>query len=150
MRQLVFGVVLCEDVIATLMLAVLITLANGEVLSFYALSTDERHMLHSDLPGPRHVRISNNEEPSRMLDQLVRILGGTLNVSMTQVYRNCSAEIMLGDSSFHRVRACITKSYMPWVSGECRATVVWYRHVSYLDQSSGRGCLGRHCGEPLL
>src|SRR5215470_4124534 len=48
-------------------------------------------------------------------------------ISMTQVYRNCSAEIMLGDSSFHRVRACITKSYMPWVSGECRATVVCYR-----------------------
>src|SRR5215467_2703092 len=39
-RQLVFGVVLCEDVIALLMLAVLITLANGEVLSFHALSTD--------------------------------------------------------------------------------------------------------------
>ena len=39
-RQLVFGVVLCEDVIAILMLAVLITLANGEVLSFHALSTD--------------------------------------------------------------------------------------------------------------
>src|SRR5262249_25603070 len=39
-RQLVFGVVLCEDVIAILMLAVLITLANGEVLSFHALSSD--------------------------------------------------------------------------------------------------------------
>jgi len=39
-RQLVFGVVLCEDVIAILLLAVLITLANGDVLSFHALSID--------------------------------------------------------------------------------------------------------------
>jgi len=39
-RQLVFGVVLCEDVIAILLLAVLITLANGNVLSFHALSID--------------------------------------------------------------------------------------------------------------
>jgi monovalent cation:H+ antiporter-2, CPA2 family len=39
-RQLVFGVVLCEDVIAIVLLAVLITLANGDVLSFHALSID--------------------------------------------------------------------------------------------------------------
>ena len=62
-----------------------------------------------------------------MLDQLVACSVERSTISMTQAYRNCSAEIMLGDSSFHRVRACITKSYMPWVSGECRATVVWYR-----------------------
>jgi Kef-type K+ transport system membrane component KefB len=39
-RQLVFGVVLCEDVIAIVLLAVLITLASGDVLSFHALSID--------------------------------------------------------------------------------------------------------------
>jgi monovalent cation:H+ antiporter-2, CPA2 family len=37
-RELVFGVVLCEDVIAILLLAVLITLANGGALSLHALS----------------------------------------------------------------------------------------------------------------
>ena len=39
-RELVFGVVLCEDVIGILMLAVLITLANGGVLSFHELEID--------------------------------------------------------------------------------------------------------------
>jgi monovalent cation:H+ antiporter-2, CPA2 family len=39
-RELVFGVVLCEDVIAILLLAVLITLANGGTLSLRALSID--------------------------------------------------------------------------------------------------------------
>jgi monovalent cation:H+ antiporter-2, CPA2 family len=36
-RELVFGIVLCEDVIGILLLAVLITLANGGALSFPAL-----------------------------------------------------------------------------------------------------------------
>jgi CPA2 family monovalent cation:H+ antiporter-2 len=39
-RELVFGVVLCEDVIAILLLAVLITIANGGAMSFRALSID--------------------------------------------------------------------------------------------------------------
>ncbi len=39
-RELVFGVVLCEDVIAILLLAVLITIANGGAVSFSALSID--------------------------------------------------------------------------------------------------------------
>ena len=38
-RELVFGVVLCEDVIAILLLTVLITMAKGEALSIHALST---------------------------------------------------------------------------------------------------------------
>jgi CPA2 family monovalent cation:H+ antiporter-2 len=37
-RELVFGVVLCEDVIAILLLAVLITLAKGDELSLHGLS----------------------------------------------------------------------------------------------------------------
>jgi monovalent cation:H+ antiporter-2, CPA2 family len=37
-RELVFGVVLCEDVIAILLLAVLITLANGDEFSLHMLS----------------------------------------------------------------------------------------------------------------
>jgi monovalent cation:H+ antiporter-2, CPA2 family len=37
-RELVFGVVLCEDVIAILLLAVLITMANGAALSLRAFS----------------------------------------------------------------------------------------------------------------
>ena len=41
-RELVFGVVLCEDVIAIFMLAVLITLASGRELSFLELSTKVR------------------------------------------------------------------------------------------------------------
>jgi monovalent cation:H+ antiporter-2, CPA2 family len=36
-RELVFGVVLCEDVLGILLLAVLITLGNGGALSFHAL-----------------------------------------------------------------------------------------------------------------
>jgi len=43
-RELVFGVVLCEDVLAILLLAILITSANGEVLSFHAVSTDVSHL----------------------------------------------------------------------------------------------------------
>jgi CPA2 family monovalent cation:H+ antiporter-2 len=39
-RELVFGVVLCEDVLGILLLAVLITLGNGGVLSFHALAFD--------------------------------------------------------------------------------------------------------------
>ena len=39
-RELVFGIVLCEDVIGILLLAVLITLANGGAPSFYALEID--------------------------------------------------------------------------------------------------------------
>jgi CPA2 family monovalent cation:H+ antiporter-2 len=39
-RELVFGVVLCEDVIAILLLAVLITIANGGAVSFRAFSID--------------------------------------------------------------------------------------------------------------
>jgi CPA2 family monovalent cation:H+ antiporter-2 len=39
-RELVFGVVLCEDVVAILLLAVLTTLANGGALSLHALSID--------------------------------------------------------------------------------------------------------------
>jgi monovalent cation:H+ antiporter-2, CPA2 family len=39
-RELVFGVVLCEDVIGILVLAVLITLGNGGVLSFRELEID--------------------------------------------------------------------------------------------------------------
>jgi len=39
-RELVFGVVLCEDVLGILLLAVLITLGNGGVLSFHALEID--------------------------------------------------------------------------------------------------------------
>jgi CPA2 family monovalent cation:H+ antiporter-2 len=35
-RELVFGVVLCEDVVAILLLAVLITMANGDALSLHA------------------------------------------------------------------------------------------------------------------
>ncbi len=38
-RELVFGLVLCEDVIAILLLTVLITMAKGEALSIHALST---------------------------------------------------------------------------------------------------------------
>jgi len=38
-RELVFGVVLCEDVIAILLLTVLITVAKGGALSVHALST---------------------------------------------------------------------------------------------------------------
>jgi CPA2 family monovalent cation:H+ antiporter-2 len=41
-RELVFGVVLCEDVIAIFMLTVLITLASGRELSFLELSTKVR------------------------------------------------------------------------------------------------------------
>jgi len=37
-RELVFGVVLCEDVVAILLLAVLITMANGATLSLHAFS----------------------------------------------------------------------------------------------------------------
>jgi CPA2 family monovalent cation:H+ antiporter-2 len=37
-RELVFGVVLCEDVVAILLLAVLITMANGGALSLHAFS----------------------------------------------------------------------------------------------------------------
>ncbi|MGO8840737.1 MAG: cation:proton antiporter [Methyloceanibacter sp.] len=37
-RELVFGVVLCEDVVAILLLAVLITMANGGTLSLHAFS----------------------------------------------------------------------------------------------------------------
>jgi CPA2 family monovalent cation:H+ antiporter-2 len=39
-RELVFGVVLCEDVIGILLLAVLITFGNGGVLSFHELEID--------------------------------------------------------------------------------------------------------------
>src|SRR6516164_7199666 len=39
-RELVFGVVLCEDVLGILLLAVLITLGNGSVLSFHELEID--------------------------------------------------------------------------------------------------------------
>lgn len=39
-RELVFGVVLCEDMIAILLLAVLITIANGGAMSLRALSLD--------------------------------------------------------------------------------------------------------------
>ena len=39
-RELVFGVVLCEDVIGILLLAVLITLANGGAFSFHTLEID--------------------------------------------------------------------------------------------------------------
>jgi len=39
-RELVFGVVLCEDVIAILLLAVLITLAKGDALSLQGLSVN--------------------------------------------------------------------------------------------------------------
>jgi CPA2 family monovalent cation:H+ antiporter-2 len=39
-RELVFGVVLCEDVLGILLLAVLITLGNGGALSFHALEID--------------------------------------------------------------------------------------------------------------
>jgi CPA2 family monovalent cation:H+ antiporter-2 len=39
-RELVFGVVMCEDVIAILMLAVLITVANGGAVSPYAFIID--------------------------------------------------------------------------------------------------------------
>jgi CPA2 family monovalent cation:H+ antiporter-2 len=39
-REFVFGVVLCEDVIAILLMAVLITIANGGAVSFCALSID--------------------------------------------------------------------------------------------------------------
>jgi monovalent cation:H+ antiporter-2, CPA2 family len=39
-RELVFGVVMCEDVIAILMLAVLITIANGGAVSPYAFTID--------------------------------------------------------------------------------------------------------------
>jgi monovalent cation:H+ antiporter-2, CPA2 family len=39
-RELVFGVVLCEDVLGILLLAVLITLGNGGVLSFHELEID--------------------------------------------------------------------------------------------------------------
>jgi CPA2 family monovalent cation:H+ antiporter-2 len=39
-RELVFGVVLCEDVLGILLLAVLITLGNGGVLSFHELEVD--------------------------------------------------------------------------------------------------------------
>jgi len=37
-RELVFGIVLCEDVIAILLLAIMITLAHGEELSLHGLS----------------------------------------------------------------------------------------------------------------
>lgn len=37
-RELVFGIVLCEDVIAILLLAVMITLAHGDALSVHGLS----------------------------------------------------------------------------------------------------------------
>jgi monovalent cation:H+ antiporter-2, CPA2 family len=43
-RELVLGVVLCEDVIGILVLAVLITLGNGGALSFHALEIDTRHL----------------------------------------------------------------------------------------------------------
>jgi CPA2 family monovalent cation:H+ antiporter-2 len=39
-RELVFGVVLCEDVLGILVLAALITLGNGGVLSFHELEID--------------------------------------------------------------------------------------------------------------
>src|SRR5215469_624634 len=39
-RELVFGVVLCEDVIAILLLAVLVTLAKGDALSLQGLSVN--------------------------------------------------------------------------------------------------------------
>jgi CPA2 family monovalent cation:H+ antiporter-2 len=39
-RELVFGVVLCEDVLGILLLAALITLGNGGVLSFHELEID--------------------------------------------------------------------------------------------------------------
>src|SRR5215468_2797065 len=39
-RELVFGVVLCEDVLGILLLAMLITLGNGGVLSFHKLEID--------------------------------------------------------------------------------------------------------------
>ena len=39
-RELVFGVVLCEDVIAILLMAALITIANAGAVSFRALSID--------------------------------------------------------------------------------------------------------------
>jgi len=39
-RELVFGVIMCEDVIAILMLAVLITIANGGQVSLYAFTID--------------------------------------------------------------------------------------------------------------
>jgi len=39
-RELVFGVVLCEDVLGILLLAMLITLGNGGVLSFHELEID--------------------------------------------------------------------------------------------------------------
>jgi monovalent cation:H+ antiporter-2, CPA2 family len=43
-RELVLGVVLCEDVIGILLLAVLITLGNGGALSFHVLEIDTRHL----------------------------------------------------------------------------------------------------------
>jgi CPA2 family monovalent cation:H+ antiporter-2 len=39
-REFVFGVVLCEDVLAILLMAVLITIANGGAVSFRAVSID--------------------------------------------------------------------------------------------------------------
>jgi Kef-type K+ transport system membrane component KefB len=70
-RELVFGVVMCEDVIAILMLAVLITIANGGAVSLYAFTIDAGLLslfivVMIAAPSPD----SATSEPARRFDQL--------------------------------------------------------------------------------